>query len=341
MALFAEFEKKLGTFVLKVKLDLKDETIALLGASGSGKSLTLQCIAGIHKPDRGKIVLDGVTLFDSEKGIDLPPQKRQVGLLFQNYALFPHMTVLQNIAAGARRNGSMEAVQEIMERFELTKLADRYPRQLSGGEQQRTALARILVSAPRILLLDEPFSALDSHLRFRLQQDLLLMTKEFGKTVILVSHDRDEAFRLANAIAVIDHGEIKTAGEKHRVFADPKTKAAALLTGCKNISCAEQIDEETVFAADWGVSLKISGCHAAYVGVRMHHIQYGPGENAVRCCVVEEMENPFSVTVLLAPVSGKGTVPLAWELDKDQWQKIRAEEVEIHLPADAILLLGE
>ena len=139
----------------------------------------------------------------------------------------------------------------------------------------------------------------------------------------------------------MENGQIKTAGEKHIVFAHPKTKAGALLTGCKNISRAERVDKETIFAADWGMTLKVSDSQTPYVGVRMHYIQYGPGENTIRCRVVEEMENPFSVTVLLAPVTGKGTVPLAWELDKEKWQQLRREEIEIHLPADAILLLEE
>ena len=203
------------------------------------------------------------------------------------------------------------------------------------------ALARILASAPNILLLDEPFSALDSHLRFRLQQELLQIAKDFGKTVLLVSHDRDEAYRLADSIAIMEAGQIKAAGEKHTVFADPKTKAGALLTGCKNISRAERIDEETVFAADWGIKLKVSDSQMPYVGIRMHHIGYGPGENTVRCRVTGEMENPFSVTVLLQPADGKGTVPLAWELDKEKWQNLCGEEVEIHLPSEAILLLEE
>ena len=149
MSLYVDIEKRLGDFFLRVKLETEDEILALLGASGCGKSLTLKCIAGIERPDRGKILLDGVTLFDSEKRINLPPQQRRTALLFQNYALFPHMTVLQNIKTGAKREKDSQKrktmVESVIERFDLADLADRYPHQLSGGQQQRVALARILV----------------------------------------------------------------------------------------------------------------------------------------------------------------------------------------------------
>lgn len=158
MSIYVDIEKKLGDFHLKVAFEAENETLALLGASGCGKSMTLKCIAGIEKPDKGKIILDGVTLFDSEKNINLPPQDRHVGLMFQNYALFPNMTVLQNICAGAKREKNRAkreaAILHILSSFELTELSSRYPHQLSGGQQQRVALARILVSDPKILLLD-------------------------------------------------------------------------------------------------------------------------------------------------------------------------------------------
>ena len=189
MAIFVDIEKKLGDFTLKAKFQAGDETLALLGASGCGKSMTLRCIAGIEKPDRGKIILDGVTLFDSEKKINLTPQQRHTGLMFQNYALFPNMTVAQNINCGAKREKDSkirkDMVESVMECFDLGDLADRLPHQLSGGQQQRVALARILVSSPGILLLDEPFSALDSHLRFKLEQEVRRVIKRFGKTVLL------------------------------------------------------------------------------------------------------------------------------------------------------------
>lgn len=211
MALFVDIEKNFGNFRLNVKLDIGNEVLGLVGNSGCGKSLTLKCIAGIEKPDRGTIVLDGVTLFDSEKHINLSPQKRHTGLLFQSYALFPNMTVRQNIRAGTLRDKQTEdernrKIKEILDSFGLSQVADQYPRQLSGGQQQRTALARIMVSDPQILMLDEPFSALDSELKFHMEREVSAVIRNFGKTAILVSHDKGEAYRLCNRIAMVHNG---------------------------------------------------------------------------------------------------------------------------------------
>ena len=246
MTLTADFEKKLDSFTLKVNMQSGTEVLALLGASGSGKSMTLKCIAGVERPDRGRIELNGRVLFDSEQKIDLPPQERRVGFLFQQYALFPHMTVQKNIACGIRKpegagrrdRRDQEAdrdkrVAEMIRAMHLEGLENKFPAQISGGEQQRTALARILVNDPEVLLLDEPFSALDMHLRFRLERELRETLRQFGRPVLIVSHDRDEVYRLADRIAVIRKGAIDTIGTKQEVFADPQTVDAARLTGCK------------------------------------------------------------------------------------------------------------
>ena len=345
MSLCVDIEKRLGDFRLRVQLEAGDETLALLGASGCGKSMTLRCIAGLQRPDRGRIVVDGVTLFDSERRIDLPPQQRRVGLLFQNYALFPHMTVLQNIRAGARRERDKsrreEAVAQLMERFGLAELAGRYPHQLSGGQQQRVALARILVSDPRILLLDEPFSALDSHLRFRLERELRRVARDFGHSVVLVSHDRDEVYRMADRIAVMNGGQVEVCGGKREVFAAPLTRSGALLTGCKNLSTARRLDETHLRACDWGVTLQARAVpeDCGYVGLRMHDIRPGPGENALRCRVEEVIENPFSVTVMLRPVDAAEGVPLGWETDRETWRRLQGPELTVCLPGEKLLLL--
>ena len=342
MSIFVDIEKDLGSFRQKARFEAADETLALLGPSGCGKSMTLRCIAGIETPDRGKIVVDGVTLFDSEKKIDLPPQKRHTGLLFQNYALFPNMTVLQNIRAGAKREKDplkrKAMVASVMERFDLTDLADRLPHQLSGGQQQRVALARILVSSPKILLLDEPFSALDSHLRFKLEQEVRRVIRQFGKTVILVSHDRDEVYRMSDSIAIMDSGIIQRIGGKADVFADPRTRKGAILTGCKNISPIRRLDDGRVWATDWDMALHLPHLspEITAVGVRMNTIRPGPGENSLRTRVIEVIENPFSYTVILdAPT------PLGWELPKQDWAASEAPEITIHIPEEAILLLRD
>lgn len=345
MSIYVDIEKKLGAFQLNMQFEAGDETLALLGASGSGKSMTLKCIAGIEKPDRGRIVVDDVVLFDSEKHINLSPQQRHTGLMFQNYALFPNMTVLQNIRAGANREPDKKkreaAVAAVMESFGLTPLADHLPSQLSGGQQQRTALARILVSNPRILLLDEPFSALDNHLRFRLEQEVRQTIADFGKTVLLVSHDRDEVFRLSDSIAVVNDGAIDAFGTKAEVFSNPRTRMGAMLTGCKNISAVEVLDSGHIRATDWDMVLEVPDLppDVKAVGIRMHSIRPGQGKNGFHCRVVGEIENPFSYTVMLKPAASVSSAPIGWELEKSQWQKLRAQELEVCLPPEMLLLL--
>ena len=180
MSLLVDIEKRLGIFNLRAKFECENEILGLLGASGCGKSITLKCIAGIERPDRGKIILDDEILFDSERNINMTPQKRHVGYLFQNYALFPNMTVKQNILCGLRwekdKSAREKILHETMNMLKLSDLSNHRPSQLSGGQAQRTALARILVNRPKILMLDEPFFALDMHLRLKLQMQM----KELG-----------------------------------------------------------------------------------------------------------------------------------------------------------------
>ena len=341
MSLSMNIEKRLGDFHLTVDLDAGDGVLALLGPSGCGKSMTLKCIAGIERPDRGRIEVDGRVLFDHERHIDLSPQRRRTGLLFQNYALFPNMTVEQNIRCGTRRDRSAgeDTVQGIMERFGLSALRKHYPHHLSGGQQQRAALARVLVSAPDVLLLDEPFSALDSHLRFQLEQETRAILREFGKTVVLVSHDRDEVYRLSDRVAVMDRGRVEVFGPKEDVFARPVTRTAALITGCRNVSPLQKLDEHHLLAVDWGLTLSVTQAvgDARFVGIRGQDVLPGDGENGFTLAVADVMENPFSCTVMLRAPSG--TTSLSWETDKDLWKQTQAPAVKIHLPPEALLVL--
>ena len=345
MALSVDIEKTLGDFHLRVKFEAENRVLALLGASGCGKSMTLKCIAGIERPDRGVITLDGTTLFDSGRGVNLPPQRRRVGYLFQQYALFPNMTVEQNIAAGVRdRRRAREETAEAIAAMRLEGLERKRPHQLSGGQQQRVALARILVNRPEVLLLDEPFSALDSHLRFQLEQELRGAIRRFGKTVLLVSHNRDEVFRLSDEVAIMHDGRIETTGEKKAVFANPRTRNGAILTGCKNVSPVEATGERRARAVDWGVELALpaSADGVQYVGIRMHDVRLAEAQgepNAFLCRVEETIENPFSCTVLLRPEGAAS--PIGWELDKERWRQIRAERLRVCLPPESMLLLKE
>ena len=345
MAIQCDIHKNFGSFRLDLTLDAANEVWGILGPSGCGKSMTLKCIAGVVKPDSGRIVLDGKVLFDSKKRINLAPQARRVGFLFQNYALFPQMTVRDNIHMGARRekNTSLreKRVAELMERFEIAGLGNHYPSQISGGQQQRTALARILVSDPEILLLDEPFSALDTHLRFRLERELREVARRFGKTVFLVSHDRNEVFRLSDKIAIMNNGKLEVCGDKGEVFDNPSTRQGAILTGCKNISDITPLTANQLFAKDWGIRLEVAENPAGYraVGIRMHDISYGDGPNAAVFEVLEEIENPFCYTVMVRAKGNKHASPIGWEVDKALWERIRTPELRLHLPSQKIMLL--
>lgn len=206
-SLEVSIHKKLNEFDLEVSFLAKPNScIGILGSSGCGKSMTLKSIAGIVDPDSGRIEGDQI-FFDKEKKINMKPQQRKVGYLFQNYALFPNMTVEQNIATGLERKDAKK-VNEMIKRFQLEGLEKSYPRQLSGGQQQRVALARIFAYNPDILLLDEPFSAMDSSLRETLRLELMRTLKDYEGITILVTHDRDEAYELCDTILLMDKGKI-------------------------------------------------------------------------------------------------------------------------------------
>ena len=237
MSLVVDIEKKLGSFLLRSKFETGSGTMALLGASGCGKSVTLKCIAGIMTPDKGRIVLDGETLFDSEEHIDLTPQRRQVGYLFQQYALFPNMTVLQNIQCGIRsgsRGEKQQRASEQLRRFRLEGLEKKYPAQLSGGQQQRVALARILASEPRAILLDEPFSALDGFLKWNLEMELADFLSDFSGPILWVSHDLGECFRSCRSVCIMDNGASLPVTDMETLVHHPATQCAARLVGLRN-----------------------------------------------------------------------------------------------------------
>ncbi|MBP2632027.1 MAG: ABC-type sulfate/molybdate transport system, ATPase component [Firmicutes bacterium] len=245
MSIYVDIKKSLGRFSLDVQVEAENEILGLLGASGCGKSMTLKCIAGIVKPDYGKIVVNDRVLFDSEKKINLTPQERKTGYLFQNYALFPHMTVEENIAVGIRRPKSEQEkiVKEKIATFYLDGLEKRYPGQISGGQQQRVALARIFASEPDIIMLDEPFSALDNHLKWQMELETMKVLENYKGTILFVSHSRDEVYRLCDRTAVISDGKLEVVCDKKEMFNSPKTLAASRLTGCKNHSRAEKIGD--------------------------------------------------------------------------------------------------
>ena len=300
MSLSVDIEKRLGDFRLRVRFECENGITGLLGASGCGKSYTLKCIAGIERPDRGRIELDGRVLFDSDSHVNLKPQERRVGYLFQNYALFPNMTVRQNILCGLHRERDRSAreaaLSEALALFRLEGLENHKPHQLSGGQQQRVALARILVNRPELLMLDEPFSALDTHLRLRLQIEMLSVLRRYGRPVLMVTHSRDEAYRMCDAIAVMTDGVLQAPEQTKRLFASPRTVTAAVLTGCKNITPARKVGENRLLAPEWGVTLETAlpvPDGVTHVGIRAHYFGPRVAQNRFPVVFAGDMEEPF------------------------------------------------
>lgn len=329
MSIKVQIQRKLDSFLLDISFQSECRRIGILGASGCGKSMTLKSIAGIETPDQGHIEAEGRTLFDRADRINLKPQKRNVGYLFQNYALFPTMTVEKNIAAGLKgsRQENEVRVREMVKKFQLQGLEKRLPGQLSGGQQQRVALARIMAYEPDVILLDEPFSALDMYLKDRLQQELMDMLADYRGTVIMVSHNRDELYRFSEELLIIDQGHIAAAGETKELFRNPVSREAARLTGCKNFSRARRVDAHTVEAEDWGITLHAKGEipeDVQWLGYRAHDFVpvWGErGENMLRFDLESSALLPFERNYYLRPENSAGYIESGAAADTDYHQE--------------------
>lgn len=333
MGLLVDIQKKLNGFMLNVNFNSDGDATGLLGASGSGKSMTLRCIAGIETPDKGKIVLNDRVLFDSEKDINIPSRQRKVGFLFQNYALFPNMTVEENISFAIEKLPKEKRniiVNEKIKMMKLDGLEKRYPFQLSGGQQQRVALARALAIEPEILLLDEPFSALDEHLRNLLSKQLIDTLNNYEGIALFVTHNMEEAYRICNELVVLENGNVEARGHKKEIFNKPPTITSAKLTGCKNFSAANYISSN--IAKAWGVNLTFEETlkkDVTHVGIRAHYIKLATNDDIVN--VFEAWPNtiseaPFKVTVYLS--LGHQSIDiddyqLQWIISKEEWDEIK------------------
>ena len=371
MSLEVNIKKAFKTVALDVAFSAEDETLGFLGASGCGKSLTMRCIAGIETPDEGRIVVNDTVFFDSEKKINLTPQQRKTALLFQNYMLFPNLTVAQNVAAGIEKDVPKEERAEIvkreLKRFGLEGFDSRYPSQLSGGQQQRVALARMLAARPGILMLDEPFSALDAHLKSVLEQNLVSLFDAYDGTVLYVSHDIDEALRFCDRIAVVDAGKIVEVGTGDDLVNRPQSVAGLKLSGCKNATPAIKIGEHRVRLPKWGVEAKTDipvpdDADDLHLGVRAFYLERagGPGENCYRVRVDRVSDSRFERTVLLGFLDRdekeRPTVEanedemkylhqhMFWRIDKlkvsDAELPEVGEELWVRIPADKVYLVS-
>ncbi|MBP2670531.1 MAG: putative transporter ATP-binding protein, partial [candidate division NC10 bacterium] len=236
---------ELNGFALDVAWTAGDGVSVLFGPSGAGKTLTLQCLAGLVRPDAGRIVVDGRVLFDSAAGIHVPPQERRLGYVFQGYALFPHLTVRSNVAFGLRRRPAVERdrrTAEVVERLGLRGLEDRYPRELSGGQRQRVALARALATEPALVLLDEPLSALDLPLRRALRDELQAILADWKMPAVLVTHDFAEAYQLGDRVVIYEAGRIRQAAPRGDLVWQPASESVARILGFRNLLRGTVID---------------------------------------------------------------------------------------------------
>jgi molybdate transport system ATP-binding protein len=350
MSLFVDIKKKLKGFSLDVSFETNGEYLGILGSSGSGKSMTLKCIAGIETPDEGRIVLNGKVLFDSYRKINLKPQDRHIGYLFQNYALFPNMTVEENIGIGllTSKIEKERRVSEIIKKFHLQGLEKKYPNQLSGGQQQRVAMARCIIYKPDILMLDEPFSALDSHLKEKLQSEVLEFLKLYDGEVLMVTHSRDEVYKFCNNIVIIDKGNSILLGNTKEVFRDPKLMEAAMLTGCKNISRCKVVSSNKVYAIDWDITLEIEKeipKEINYIGIRAHSFEivntnFKTEKNILDCQIDKIVENVFEYSILLKNKNKENKNTILYKIKKEEWDNRKHKEgLYLKIPESSILFL--
>lgn len=350
-ALSVAIQKQLPNFDLTVSFSADRDPLGLLGGSGAGKSMILRCIAGVETPTQGRIVLNGRVLFDSERGINLPSRDRRIGFVVQNYALFPHLTVAQNIGFGLPKSKVRQQVEAQLAAVQMAEFGDRYPHQLSGGQQQRVALARALASQPEALLLDEPFSALDAFLRSQIEQQMIARLEDYVGVTLLVTHNLEEAYRVCPQLLVLNQGQIISQGAKQAIFDRPATYRVAQLTGCKNFSRAVARSSTQIEATDWGVRLAIAEptSDLAYVGIRAHQITFVerstsdlPDANCFPCWLVKTSETPHRMTVFLkfnSASTGSQGYHLQAEVFKETWLTLKDRSLPWFVKLDPLRLI--
>ncbi|MBP0016138.1 MAG: molybdate ABC transporter permease subunit [Cyanobacteria bacterium SBLK] len=351
-----DIQKKLTGFILNNQFETDNKPLGILGASGSGKSMTLRCIAGLETPTEGRIVLNGRVLFDSRAKIDLPSRSRRIGFVFQNYALFPHMRVARNIGFGLQDLAKEERqfrVRKYIQLMQLEGLEWRYPGELSGGQQQRVALARALATAPEALLFDEPLSALDSFLRSHIEQLLIEVFSTYQGATLFVTHKLEEAYRVCDRLLVLSDGRVITSGRKQDIFEHPPTLTVAKLTECKNLSRVRSMDRQWVEALDWNCALEVvEPCPPTvqYLGIRAHHLVFFPTlegreralKNVFPCWLSKKSETQHRMTLYLrlhSPTKQAIDYHLQAEVFKEKWEELKNWSFPWYIHLDPLRLI--
>ena len=340
--------KSLGDFKLHADFQAGNEILGVLGPSGSGKSITLRSIAGIETPNEGRIMVNDRLLFDSRQKINILPRQRNIGYVFQNYALFPHLTVKENIAFGLQglnKRDKTDRVQETLHTFRLKDREDHYPSQLSGGQQQRVSLARTLITRPDLLLLDEPFSALDNHIKRHLENELLeIIRNNFTGTVLLVTHNIEEAHRLCDRILVYAHGRNVQIGDKHEVTERPATLEVAQVVGCRNlINVSSNFQDNTIKTLLSNSKTKVQINSKTTVGFHSYHLHLYDNDpqklNTFYCQIVDVMDGTFYISITV----NCDNHFIHIDMDKMKWNclaKNIRDKIYLHIPPEKVFFIG-
>lgn len=321
MKLTACIKKKLNNFNLDVNISDMEKMSGLFGGSGSGKSMIFKCIAGLETPDEGYIEWNGKVLYDSYKGINIKPQDRKIAYLSQSYGLFPNMTVQQNIkiVMNGKSSFHVKKYNDLIDKFQLNDLESNYPHQLSGGQKQRVALARIFAYEPEVLLLDEPFSALDGYLKEGVYEEFRRLIKDYTGKIVIISHDKEEIYQFTKKLYVIDNGKIVESGTTRDVFEGPNHMVTAKLLGIKNI---------------WLVNDRNIGFHSSdlcYLGsdnqIKLDTFMV---DSSLLCCSIENVldcSNGYDITLRIVACKDRSN-----SFDKDQiihWMLLKSNDTII------------
>ncbi|MBI3067752.1 MAG: ABC transporter ATP-binding protein [Betaproteobacteria bacterium] len=338
----AGLSKAFGDARAVADLDLKvgeGEMLVLVGPSGCGKTTTLRCIAGLERPTAGRITIGNRVVTEIDQGVFVPPEKREIGMVFQSYAVWPHMTVYDNVAyplkaIGVLRGEIHDRVMKTLRLVQLETLADRYSSQISGGQQQRVALARSLVAEPKLLLFDEPLSNLDANLRLQMRVEIKELQKRLGFTSVYVTHDQTEAMAIADRIAVMDRGMVRQVGSPRAIYDRPANTFVAGFMGTTNLlegSVQEVTDAEAVVRTSGGITLRAIGARGAARGATVH-VSIRP--EALQLCPLEKpaaAANVWPATVALSTFLGDSVL---YRLE------VAGHTFEVHGPSTEVFEVG-